>query len=69
MTLHLIQNEIFLPHLMERMLVMEWGGTLKRLAAHESFQRAKEKQILTKRQLYEFASEEIPGITSFLCVQ
>ena len=41
-------------------------GTVKRLAAHASLQRAKEKQILTPRQLYEFASEEeIPGITSF----
>ena len=26
---------------------------------------SKKKQILTPRQLYEFASEEIPGITSF----
>ena len=41
------------------------GGTVKRLAAHASLQRAKEKDILTPRQLYEFASEEIPGITSF----
>ena len=38
------------------------GGTVKRLA---SLQRAKEKQILIPKQLYEFASEEIPGITSF----
>ena len=44
-------------------------GTVKRLAAHASLQRAKEKQILTLRQFYEFASEEIPGITSFHCVQ
>ena len=41
------------------------GGTVKRLAAHTSLQRAKEKQIFTPRQLYEFTSEEIPGITSF----
>ena len=40
-------------------------GTVKRLAAHASLQRAKAKQILTLRQLYEFALEEIPGITSF----
>ena len=41
------------------------GGTVKRLAARASLQRAKEKQILTQRQLYESASEEISGITSF----
>ena len=41
------------------------GGTVKRLAAHVSLQQGKEKHILTPRQLYEFASEEITRITSF----
>ena len=39
--------------------------TVERPATHATLQRAKEKQILTPRQLYEFVSEGIPEITSF----
>ena len=35
------------------------GGTVRKLAAHAILQQAKEKQSLTPRQLYAFASEEI----------
>lgn len=38
------------------------GGTIKRLAAKASLQRAYNNQIMTPRQLYEFGKENIPGI-------
>ena len=38
------------------------GGTIKRLAAKSSLQRAYNNQIMTPRQLYEFGKENIPGI-------
>jgi len=41
------------------------GGTVKRLAARASLQRPFSEQILTPRQLFEFAKSSIPGIVSF----
>ena len=64
MTLHLMQNGIFATS-HGKNACDGVGGTVKRLAAHANLQRAKQKQILTPRQLYEFASDEISGITSF----
>ena len=47
---------------MVRMCVMELG-TIKRLAARASLQRAIHNQILNPHQLYDFAKSEIPSIT------
>ena len=41
------------------------GGTAKRLATRASLQRPLDNQILTPYQLFEFASQDISGITSF----
>jgi len=41
------------------------GGTIKRLAARASLQRAITNQIQTPEQLFQFAVEEIPGVTVF----
>ena len=41
------------------------GGTIKRLAAHASLQRAIHYQILNPHQLYDFAKSDIRGITCF----
>ena len=41
------------------------GGTVKRLATRASLQRPLDNQILTPYQLFEFASQDIFGITSF----
>ena len=41
------------------------GGTIKRLAAKATLQRPLDNQILTSYQLFEFASQNISGITSF----
>ena len=41
------------------------GGSIKRLAARASLQRAIHNQILNLHQLYDFAKIEIPGMTSF----
>ena len=41
------------------------GGTIKRLAASASLQRAIHNQILNTHQLYDFAKSEILGITCF----
>ena len=43
------------------------GGTVKRLAARTSLQRPYEHQIMTPRQLYEWASDNIPGISFAYC--
>ena len=43
------------------------GGTVKRLATRASLQSPLDNQILTPYQLFEFASQNISGITSF-CV-
>ena len=40
-------------------------GTIKRLAACASFQRAIYNQLLNPHQLYNFAKSEIPSITCF----
>ena len=41
------------------------GGTVKRLVTRASLQRPLDSQILTPYQLFEFASQNISGITSF----
>ena len=41
------------------------GGSIKRLAARASLQRAIHNQILNLHQLYNFAKSEIPSMTSF----
>ena len=43
------------------------GGTVKRLAARASLQRPYEQQIMTPLQLFEWASESIPGIVFQYC--
>lgn len=43
------------------------GGTVKRLAAKASLQRPYDQQILTPRQLYDFATENISSIDFELC--
>ena len=56
MTLHLMQNGSFFATSHGKNACDGVGGTVKRLAAHASLQRAKELQIIAPRQLYEFAS-------------
>ena len=41
------------------------GGTVKRLATRASLQRPLDSQIITNCQLFEFAGQNISGITSF----
>ena len=41
------------------------GDTIKRLAAHASLQRPFSDQILTPKQLFDFAEANVDGITSF----
>ena len=41
------------------------GRTVKHLATRASLQRPLDNQILTPYQLFEFASQDISGITSF----
>ena len=43
------------------------GGTVKRLAARASLQRPYDEQIMTPRQLYEWASTNIPSICFDYC--
>ena len=43
------------------------GGTVKRLAARASLQRAYDHQIITPHQLYEWASDNIPKINFKFC--
>ena len=45
------------------------GGTIKRLAARASLQRPYDKQIMTPRQLYEWASENISAMTFTYCTK
>lgn len=45
------------------------GGTIKRLAAKASLQRPYDKQIMTPRQLYEWASENISAMTFAYCTK
>ena len=40
------------------------GGTVKRLAARASLQRLYDQQIMTPRQLFEWASDNIPNIVA-----
>ena len=41
------------------------GGTIKRLAAHASCLRPFSNQILTPKQLFDFAEANVDGVTSF----
>ena len=41
------------------------GGTIKKLAANASLQRPFSNQILTLKQLFDFAEANVDGITSF----
>ena len=41
------------------------GDTIKRLAAHASLQRPFSNQILTPKQLFDFAEANVDGVTSF----
>lgn len=41
------------------------GGTIKRIAARVSLQRPYEDQILTPKQLFDFAKSNVDGVTSF----
>jgi hypothetical protein len=43
------------------------GGTVKRLAAKASLQRPYDEQIMTPRQLFEWASSSIPSVTFEYC--
>ena len=43
------------------------GGTVKRLAARASLQRPYDEQIMTPLQLFEWASNSIPGIVFRYC--
>ena len=43
------------------------GGTVKRLAARASLQRPYDHQKITPRQLYEWASENIPAVSFSYC--
>ena len=45
------------------------GGTIKRLAARASLQRAIDNQILNPHHLYDYAKSEIAGITCFLLIR
>ena len=42
------------------------GGTVKRLAAKDSLQRPYCEQIMTPRQLFQFAEDNISGISFFI---
>ena len=42
------------------------GGTVKRLAANASLQRPYSEHIMTPRQLFQFAEDNISGIRFFL---
>ena len=42
------------------------GGTIKRLAAKDSLQRPYCEQTMTPRQLFQFAEDNISGISFFL---
>ena len=46
---------------------MGLGGTVKRLAAKASLQRPYDEQIMTARQLFEWASANIPSVTFEYC--
>ena len=41
------------------------GGTIKRLATHTSLQHPFSNQILTPKQLFDFAEANVDGVTSF----
>ena len=43
------------------------GGTVKRLAARASLQRPYDQQIMTPRQLFEWASDNIPAVSFEYC--
>ena len=43
------------------------GGTVKRLAARASLQRPYDQQIMTPRQLFDWASSNIPSIHFGYC--
>ena len=43
------------------------GGTVKRLAARASLQRPYDEQIMTPRQLFEWASDSIPAVSFEYC--
>ena len=43
------------------------GGTVKRLAAKDSLQRPYCEQIMIPRQLFQFAEDNISGISFFYC--
>ena len=43
------------------------GGTVKRLAAKASLQRPYSEQIMTPRQLFQFAKDNISGIGFYYC--
>ena len=43
------------------------GGTVKRLAARASLQRPYDEQIMTPRQLFEWASDNIPAVSFEYC--
>ena len=45
------------------------GGTVKRLAARASLQRVCNNQIMTPRQLFYFASAEIPYVALYYATQ
>jgi len=45
------------------------GGTIKRLTASSSLQRPYDKQMMTPRQLYEWASENISAVTFTYCTK
>ena len=67
------ETPIVKPHGISLLLHMErglvsydgLGGTVKQLAARASLQRPYKHQIMTPRQLYEWASDNIPGIYIF----
>ena len=49
---------------MERMHATA-GGIIKRLAAHASLQSSCSNQIVTPKQLFDFAEANVDGVTSF----
>ena len=55
----------FLPHCMERMLATQLVALSKKPAVHANLQYPFSNQILTPKQLFNFAEANADGITSF----
>ena len=57
----------FLQHTLHSSCTNGLGGTVKRLAARASLQRPYDEQIMTPRQLFEWASSNISAVSFEYC--